>query len=228
MSLANRDLRQRDILPPDRLKTCNATVVGVGAIGRQVALQLAAIGVNGLSLIDPDKVEDVNLACQGYYERDLGHNKVDAVDTVCQQLNPDICIPTLNLRFLRHHVDLIGNILFCCVDSITDRRFIWESVKDTTSLFLDARMSAETVQVYTAHDAESHDHYGTTLFSQSEAHSGACTAKSTIFCANIAAGFMVAQFSKWLRGIHIDPHIELDLLANELEVITPKALVPVY
>jgi hypothetical protein len=38
------DLRQRDTLPPARLANCSATVIGVGAIGRQVALKLAASG----------------------------------------------------------------------------------------------------------------------------------------------------------------------------------------
>ena len=66
MTLEDRDLRQRDIVPPDRLATCRATVVGVGAIGRQVALQLAAIGMPWLQLIDPDVLEAVNLAPQGY------------------------------------------------------------------------------------------------------------------------------------------------------------------
>ena len=36
----DRDLRQRDIVPPERLAACRTTVVGVGAIGRQVAVQL--------------------------------------------------------------------------------------------------------------------------------------------------------------------------------------------
>jgi sulfur carrier protein ThiS adenylyltransferase len=41
-------------------------VIGVGAIGRQVALQLAALGVPDLSLYDPDTVAVENLAPQGY------------------------------------------------------------------------------------------------------------------------------------------------------------------
>jgi phosphoglycerate dehydrogenase-like enzyme len=41
----DRDIRQRDIVPPERLAQCHAVVIGVGAIGRQVALQLAAVGV---------------------------------------------------------------------------------------------------------------------------------------------------------------------------------------
>jgi len=36
--------RQKDIVPPERIAVCKATVIGVGAIGRQVALQLAAMG----------------------------------------------------------------------------------------------------------------------------------------------------------------------------------------
>ena len=41
----DRFARQQDLVPQDRLAELNATVIGVGAIGRQVALQLAAIGV---------------------------------------------------------------------------------------------------------------------------------------------------------------------------------------
>ena len=37
--------RQRDLVPFDHLEEIDATVIGAGAIGRQVALQLAAIGV---------------------------------------------------------------------------------------------------------------------------------------------------------------------------------------
>ena len=52
----SRDARQRDLVPPDRLARCHAVVVGVGSVGRQAALQLAATGVPTLSLYDPDAV----------------------------------------------------------------------------------------------------------------------------------------------------------------------------
>ena len=56
IQLNERFSRQKDIVPPDRLAACRATVIGVGAIGRQVALQLAAMGVPWLQLIDFDVV----------------------------------------------------------------------------------------------------------------------------------------------------------------------------
>ena len=68
----DRYSRQRDIIPPERLAACRATVIGVGAIGRQVALQLAAMGVPWLQLVDFDVVEPSNLASQGFLEKDLG------------------------------------------------------------------------------------------------------------------------------------------------------------
>jgi molybdopterin-synthase adenylyltransferase len=52
----DRDVRQRDLVSPERLAACHAVVIGVGAIGRQVALQLAALGMPLLLLYDHDAV----------------------------------------------------------------------------------------------------------------------------------------------------------------------------
>ncbi len=70
--------RQQDLVPQDRLATLTATVIGVGAIGRQVALQLAAIGIRRLQLVDFDRVELTNVTSQGYWQADVGQFKVDA------------------------------------------------------------------------------------------------------------------------------------------------------
>ena len=79
-------------------------------------------------------------------------------------------------------------------------------------------MSAEVLRILTACDSESRKHYPTTLFNSEEAFVGPCTAKTTIYCANIAAGFMVAQFTKYLRLLPVDPDIQVNLLASELNV----------
>jgi len=58
--------------------------------------------------------------------------------------------------------------------------------------------------------------YPTTLFSPGEAHQGACTAKSTIYTANIAAGLMAGQFTKRLRGLPIDADLQFNILTSEI------------
>ncbi|MCA9250255.1 MAG: ThiF family adenylyltransferase [Phycisphaerales bacterium] len=212
-NLENRDIRQRDIIPPEKLAQCRATVIGVGSIGRQVALQLAAIGTPSLQLIDPDIVAVENLASQGFLEDDLGRAKVHATASLCHQINSQLDIQCEHNRFRRSGA--VGNIIFCCVDSIATRRIIWESTGTNAEFFVDGRMSAEVLRVLTACDSVSHAHYPTTLFAAGEAHRGSCTSKSTIFCANIAAGLMVSAFSKHLRNMPIDYDLSLNLLAGE-------------
>jgi len=208
--------RQRDIIPPERIADCKATVIGVGAIGRQVALQLSAMGITWLQIIDHDKVEWSNLASQGYLEGDMGKLKVNATLELCWRINAATQINAVPERFRRSME--IGNIVFCCVDRIDVRRLIWEAVKDRVNLFCDGRMSAEVLRVLTACDSKSRTHYPTTLFNSEEAFVGPCTAKTTIYCANIAAGFMLAQFTKYLRLLPVDPDIQDNLLASEIKV----------
>ena len=215
--MKERYSRQRDIVPPDRLASCKATVVGVGAIGRQVALQLAAMGISWLQLVDFDVIEPSNLASQGYLQDDLGRLKVAATGDLCHQINHDFEIHEVNDRFKRS-MDM-GNVLFCAVDSIETRRLIWNVVKDRVAFFADGRMSAEVLRVLSVSDSESYEHYPTTLFSAEEAYAGPCTAKTTIYCANIAAGMMMAQFAKYLRHLPIDADMQLNLLGMELNLL---------
>lgn len=214
--MTERYSRQEDIVPRQRILECKATVIGVGAIGRQVALQLTAIGIPSLQLVDFDRVDVSNLATQGYLQDDLDCLKVEATAAFCQKLNPDIRIEVVNDRFNRRQT--IGNTVFCCVDSITARKHIWDSVKDAAGFYCDGRMSAEVLRIITAFDEPSRAHYPNTLFSQEQAQTGPCTAKSTIYCANIAAGLMLVQFTKYLRQLPMDSDIQLNLLASEMYV----------
>ena len=213
---SERYSRQADIVPRQRILDCNATVIGVGAIGRQVAIQLTAIGVPNIQLIDFDTVEISNLVTQGYLQKDLNQPKVDATAVFCREMNYDTKVEVLFDRFKR--TTDVGETVFCCVDKIEVRKHIWDVVKDKVSFFVDGRMSAEAIRVITACDQQSREYYPKTLFAPAEAHAGPCTAKSTIYCANIAAGFMLAQFTKYLRLLPVDSDIQINLLASEINV----------
>lgn len=218
MKTNERYSRQQDIVPAEQLRGCKATVIGVGAIGRQVALQLAAIGVPWLQLVDYDVVEESNLASQGYLEKDLGRPKVQATGEQCQQINGELEVFGLGERFKRSHQ--IGHVIFNCVDSIETRRHIWNVVKDEVQFYCDGRMSAEVMRVLTVCEPPAYDYYPTTLFPQAQAYAGSCTAKSTIYCANVAAGIMLSQLTKYLRYLPVDKDVQLNLLSMELSVDT--------
>ena len=213
----DRFVRQGDLVPRSRLQDVLVTVIGVGAIGRQVALQLAAIGATRLQLIDFDLVEATNVTTQGYFTSDIGQPKVEATRAALQRIEPTAEVTSVADRYRPDMV--IGAAVFCCVDSISARGAIWRSAHHDCRFWSDGRMLGEIMRVITAADSASRAHYPTTLFGQTEAEPGRCTARSTIYTANIAAGLMLHQFARWLRGQPVDRDVSLNLLASEFSVL---------
>ena len=213
----DRFVRQGDLVPRSRLQDVLVTVIGVGAIGRQVALQLAAMGATRLQLIDFDLVEATNVTTQGYFTSDIGQPKVEATRAALQRIEPTAEVTSVADRYRPDMV--IGAAVFCCVDSISARGAIWRSAHHDCRFWSDGRMLGEIMRVITAADSASRAHYPTTLFGQTEAEPGRCTARSTIYTANIAAGLMLHQFARWLRGQPVDRDVSLNLLASEFSVL---------
>jgi sulfur carrier protein ThiS adenylyltransferase len=191
-------------------------VIGVGAVGRQVALQLAAMGARRLQLVDFDSVELTNVTTQGYLASDFGRPKVDATAEAVRRIDPSIEVDLVCDRY-RPKLQ-VGEAVFACVDSISARGAIWRSAGARCRFWADGRMLGEVIRVLAIADGVGRDHYPTTLFRQSEAQAGRCAAHGTIYAANIAAGFMLHQFARWLRGQPVDADTSLNLLAGELVV----------
>ena len=212
----NRFQRQDDLVPRDRLADIKATVIGVGAIGHNLAMQLAAIGVSRLQLVDFDVVDLSNVTTQGYWASDVGRPKVEATAVAIGQIDPAIAVECVQDRY-RPRMQ-IGEAVFCAVDSITARAAIWRSAGTQCRFWADGRMLGEVLRVLAVAENIGRDHYPTTLFAHSEAQPGRCTARSTIYAASIAAAMMVHQFTRWLRGIPVDRDTSLNLLAGEWSV----------
>lgn len=212
--LTDRFVRQAELVPRMQLARILVTVIGVGAIGRQVALQLASLGAPRLQLVDFDLVDASNVTTQGYLQSDLGLPKVAALQQSMLKIDPQLAVHTIEDRYRPSHI--VGEAVFCCVDSISARQAIWRSVGPSCRFWTDGRMLGETIRILTVADDQGREHYPTTLFTQSEAQAGSCTARSTIYTANIAAGLMLHQFVRWLRREPIDAELSLNLLASEL------------
>jgi sulfur carrier protein ThiS adenylyltransferase len=215
----NRFARQEALVPSHQLKESAATVIGVGAIGRQLALQLAAIGVPRLQLIDFDIVTPTNVTSQGYLADDAraGRLKVDATTEVIQRIDPTIDVQPVRDRYRPQHA--LHPAVFCCVDSISARAAIWRSGQERVRFWADGRMLGEVIRILAVSSPSDCVGYSRTLFRQEEAHSGSCASRSTIYAAAIAAGLMVHQFTRWLREMPVDFDTTLNLLASEFSVL---------
>jgi hypothetical protein len=210
----DRFVRQADLVPHPRLAALTVTVIGVGAIGRPIALQLASMGVQRLQLLDFDLVEATNITTQGFGASDEGLLKVEAVRRAVRAIDPEIAVETIADRYRPSQAT--GEAVFCCVDAIATRAAIWRAQQDRCAFWGDGRMRGEVLRILTATEAASRGHYATTLFPASEAQAGRCTAKSTIYAATIAAGLLLHQFARWLRGQACDAEISFDMLASDL------------
>ncbi|MEW4529423.1 ThiF family adenylyltransferase [Maioricimonas sp. JC845] len=177
-------------------------------------MQLAALGVHRLQLIDFDTVEPTNITSQGYHHADLGHAKVDATAREAQRIAPSLEVTTLADRFRPSR--RCGDVVFCCVDSIQTRGTVWKSLQHRCRFWCDGRMRGEVLRILTVADPDSATLYAESLFPPATAQRGSCTGRSTLYAASVAAGLMLHQFVRWLRRQPFEPDLTLNLLANEL------------
>jgi len=196
-----RNSRQETLAPYEKLKNSECVVVGSGAVGRNVAKQLASLGVKSLQIWDHDTVEIENLAPQGYNENQLKKNKAEVTGEDCVLLNSSLDLKTENRRFARSdYKNLMGKFVFLCVDSIDTRKHIYDSaIKAGAKWIGDTRVAGEVIRIITETNPKVDSKYSTTLFNESEVFVGSCHAKMFTPGAMVAAGAVVAKFTQALR-----------------------------
>lgn len=81
----------------ERLEWSRVVLVGTGG-SAQFAVDLARAGVGEFALIDPDVIEERNLATQQYRQSQLGKPKVEALREDLLEINPNIRVVTKKAR----------------------------------------------------------------------------------------------------------------------------------
>jgi molybdopterin-synthase adenylyltransferase len=212
----DRFSRQTSLVPKDKLDKLSILVVGCGAIGRQVALQLASMGARKVTIVDFDSVEDHNVTTQGFAHAEIGQKKVDAVREAMIRIDPTMEVISIDGRYT---LDMRGyDVVISCVDSIDVRKIIFRGIKTTAALFIDGRMTAETMRVLTWQQGQPEELYTDSLFEESEAHTGSCTAKTTIYTASYIAALMMHQLARFLRGVPTDYDQLINMLSSDWSV----------
>lgn len=196
-----RNSRQETLAPSIKLKEADCVVIGVGAVGRQVARQLASLGVKNLEIWDDDLVAIENLAPQGYNENQLGLNKAAATAIDCKALNSNVNLKHESRRFAKSDFKrLADKYVFLCVDSIDVRKNIYEAACKSKAKWIgDTRVAGENVRVISEIFPSENSLYSKTLFKPEEAFIGSCHSKMFGPGASIAAGAVVAKFTQNLR-----------------------------
>ena len=220
-------------LDVNKLITAPTCIIGCGAIGRQIALQLAAMGNRNMTLVDFDKVDTVNIGVQGWGVGDIGKFKVDAMNAEILSKH-NFCPDTDGCAWPpddEGKLDVFFDqgqtpYFFFAVDSIGVRNQMWQALRSKVNCnIIDTRMGINTCNVISCGASFSNDlhWYSKTLFPEAEAEQAPCTMKSTLYCANIAAGFAVSQFVEGLRCE--EGRADSDFLNHHLLINIPCGLI---
>lgn len=185
--------RQLDLIPVEVLGE-NITLIGAGAIGSWVTLSLAKMGFENITVYDMDTVSTENMNSQFYRFSDIGKPKVIALFDLVK----DFTGVEINVKNERYTGDRVfpGTVI-SSVDNMAVRKQIWDvhkGVAARTRAIIDPRMGGMSALMYTARPMVKDDAiwYEKTLYSDENAMAERCTAKATIFTANLLAG-MVAK-----------------------------------
>jgi len=128
----------------ERVRQSRALIVGVGALGNEVAKNLAMMGVSLIAMIDRDTVEMANLTRSIFFrESDHGRPKVTSLAERVREFNPDVEVITrhgnledqIGLGLLRR-MDLV----FSCLDSRLARRSLNRMCEQVGRSWVDGSM----------------------------------------------------------------------------------------
>lgn len=123
-------------------------LIGCGAIGSTLAVQLARCGLTNITLWDFDIVQQHNLANQQFMYKHIGFDKTEALADILTDINPQI---KLNIQGAYTDEKLSGYI-FLGVDSIDVRKLVVNNnmYNNHVKAVFDFRMRLKDAQHYGA------------------------------------------------------------------------------
>lgn len=180
-------LRNKDII--DQSKLDEITVIGAGGIGSTLIRILSIMGFDVAHIFDEDKLEEHNLSTTSFDQQYIGDQKSFAGAEVFERYNGS----TAHAYNHWSRGDILTPKTILGPDNMEVRREVyeqWEKLPDREFL-IDMRMGATSMEIITATIEQ--DDFLNTWQPSADISDAPCTAKHTIFTANIVAGLGVNQ-----------------------------------
>lgn len=197
--MSDRFSRQEKIISTEIINSTKVGIIGVGAVGREVARTLACNGVGEITIYDFDTVEIHNCTTQGYYESDVGRPKVDCTKEELLRINSKIKIDAINDRWRPNKSKKFDGVFFC-VDNLSMRGTLFNYFNQATGFIADSRIGGEQIRLLNVFDDQSREHYPKTITNDADAYQDGCHIPMIKHSAGIAANMLVQSFIQYLRG----------------------------
>jgi len=102
-----------------KLHESKVCLIGVGGLGSPIALQLVAMGIGSLLIVDRDVIEISNIHRQNLYNTDdIGYPKAEVAERKLKAINPDLNIKALTISVNQDNVKEIVEGMDVVVDGL--------------------------------------------------------------------------------------------------------------
>lgn len=183
-------------------------LIGVGATGSFVAMELARMGVKEINIYDFDTVEIHNIPNQYFDNDDLDKSKVEALVDKLHKINPEMKINAHVSKVEQTSsedkigIDQMSGYVFLLVDSMAARKELFEAIKCNENIkhYWESRLGSKQGTVYYLPIEKDLDYskYETIHFySDEQAEVSACGTSITVLpIVMMTASLMIEQFIK--------------------------------
>lgn len=211
--------RHMELFDPEKFEM-PIHVIGAGATGSWLVLQLAKLGINGelIHAWDFDTVEEHNIPNQLYEIGQIEQPKVLALQGLVS-LATGTEIKAINHKFKDQR---LNGYVFLMVDSMETRRSIWETsikMKSAVTHLIEPRMGLDIGRIYNVNplDMKHIEKYEETYYSDAEAEVSACgTSQTVITSAMCTASWCARQLINHVAGEELDNEILIDYKYNNI------------
>ena len=210
--------RHMTLFDPYQFGDTKVNIIGAGATGSWLVLQLAKLGISNITVWDFDIVEEHNIPNQLFGLPHVGMPKVEALKQIVQEQTG----VEINIKNERFTTGRLSGYVFLMVDSMRARKDIWEtSVKNKSAvkLLIEPRMGLNEARVYNVSpmDLTQQRAYEAAWYPDDEAEVSACgTSQSVITTALFTASYVARQMINHFNGVELDNEILMDPMYNNI------------
>ena len=186
--MADRFLRNKDLINQKNLD--ELTIIGAGGVGSALILSASIMGFKKIHVWDFDKLEEHNLSTTMFPEQFVGKSKTEAAKELVKYFG---CETEIIEHDKFGYMDSLTPCTMMAPDNMEIRKIVYMNWIRTPNrkVLVDGRMGALSMDIHTI-DAL-HDNYLSNWKPSNDIPDLPCTAKHTIFTANIIAGQMLSQ-----------------------------------
>ena len=135
-----------------KLQNCNVLVVGIGGVGGYAVEILTRSGIGNFTIVDGDAVDITNINRQIIATHStIGKPKVQVMADRMKDINPNVNVRALNLRFNSGSADLIFDryydYVIDAIDSVSDKLLLILTAKNKNLNIISAMGAGNRVQL---------------------------------------------------------------------------------